>query len=223
MAHSTFCFGLLRRRQAVLPTWRGLALAMLLLGGTLVLVARALPHFLILRNPQPGGLLVVEGYAWDAMLAQAKAEFEKGDYELLLITGGPMEKGEALLEYKTTPHACAAILQAMGMDGALLRPVVNARVARDRTYASAVALRDWLAAEGRKPGHITLMAEALHSRRSVLLFQKALGEGVRVTSLPYENPEADLTHWWRTSGGVRGVVGELLAWLYARVFFHPDL
>jgi hypothetical protein len=35
------------------------------------------------------------------------------------------------------------------------------------------------------------------------------------------DPEFDPDHWWKTSAGVRGVIGEGLAYLYARLLFHP--
>jgi len=32
----------------------------------------------------------------------------------------------------------------------------------------------------------------------------------------------DPEHWWRSSQGFRLVTGELLAYTYARLFFHPS-
>jgi hypothetical protein len=31
----------------------------------------------------------------------------------------------------------------------------------------------------------------------------------------------DQDHWWRSSNGVRTVLSELIAYLYAVIFFHP--
>lgn len=36
-----------------------------------------------------------------------------------------------------------------------------------------------------------------------------------------DSHEYDPRHWWRTSEGVRNVVGESIAYLYARFFFRP--
>ena len=37
-----------------------------------------------------------------------------------------------------------------------------------------------------------------------------------------ERPVGGTEHWWRSSEGVRDVLGETVAWLYARFFFWPS-
>jgi hypothetical protein len=36
------------------------------------------------------------------------------------------------------------------------------------------------------------------------------------------NPEFNPRQWWRYSDGVREVIGESIAYVYARFFFWPD-
>ena len=57
-----------------------------------------------------------------------------------------------------------------------------------------------------------------HARRSKLLFEKAFGPTTRVGVVALEDPEYDPMHWWRTSEGVREVLGESIAYVYARLF-----
>ncbi|MGA2556129.1 MAG: hypothetical protein ABSG04_07630, partial [Verrucomicrobiota bacterium] len=61
-----------------------------------------------------------------------------------------------------------------------------------------------------------------HARRSRLLFQKACGDDTKVGVIALDDVGYDPTHWWRTSEGVREVVGEGIAYLYARIVFHPS-
>ena len=103
-----------------------------------------------------------------------------------------------------------------------MQAVSSGVVARDRTYASAVALREWLKAHDMKVTKINLMAAGLHSRRSRLLFQKAFGEQVQVGVIAYEREQdqAEARRWWASSGGMRGMFEEGTAFLYARFFFR---
>jgi hypothetical protein len=61
-----------------------------------------------------------------------------------------------------------------------------------------------------------------HARRTRLLFQKAFGDEAGVGIIAISSPDYDGAHWWLYSEGVRDVVGETLAYLYAQVFFHPE-
>jgi hypothetical protein len=60
-----------------------------------------------------------------------------------------------------------------------------------------------------------------HARRSRLLYQKALGDKVKVGVIAIEDKRFDPDHWWQSSVGVRSVMGETIAYLYARFFFWP--
>jgi hypothetical protein len=51
------------------------------------------------------------------------------------------------------------------------------------------------------------------------LFQRALGKGVTVGVTSVTDREYDPERWWQSSSGVRDVLGETLAYVYARFFF----
>jgi len=61
-----------------------------------------------------------------------------------------------------------------------------------------------------------------HARRSRLLFQKAFGKEVKVGVISVEDRDYDPAHWWRSSEGVREVLGEAIAYFYAKFFFSPS-
>jgi hypothetical protein len=63
----------------------------------------------------------------------------------------------------------------------------------------------------------------VHSRRSRLLFQRAFGPGTTIGITALEEPGWNLGKpWWTTSVGVRGMLGELMAYIYARFLFNPN-
>ena len=212
---------LLRRRQVLVPTWRGW---LVLLAGFVVLAIIAIHEihpFLAVNAPLPGGVMVVEGWAPDQALSNAVAEFRRNHYDRMYITGGPIEAGAPLSEYQTYAARGSAILQKLGMLTNEIQAVPAPWVRQDRTYTAALSLANWLRAGGVRPTEINLITEDTHARRSRLLYRKALGSGVKigVTAMPPQ--DYDPRRWWRSSVGVRSVIGETIAYGYARLFFWP--
>jgi hypothetical protein len=66
---------------------------------------------------------------------------------------------------------------------------------------------------------INVLTEEAHARRTRLLFQKAFGDEVKVGIISVPSPDYDSKHWWRYSEGVREVIGEGIAYIYARFLF----
>jgi hypothetical protein len=53
------------------------------------------------------------------------------------------------------------------------------------------------------------------------LFDKLFGERLAVGIIAARVHDYDPHRWWTSSVGFRGVVGETIAYVYARFFFHP--
>jgi hypothetical protein len=94
-------------------------------------------------------------------------------------------------------------------------------VIKDRTYSTALALKKTLLASGVSTEKVNLVSDAMHARRSRLLYEKAFGPGSHVGIIPAPERKFDPTRWWTSSAGVREVVGELIAYGYARFVFTP--
>jgi hypothetical protein len=221
MSDRKLCWGMVRRRELVVPTWRGwlLLFAIVFLGA--FCAVRGIHGFLSVNDPKPGGVLVVEGWAADYALADTVTEFNRNHYDKLYVTGGPIEQGAALSEYHTYAELATAVLVKLGMSTNVMESVPAPAVVKDRTYASAVALRACWKASGISPKTVNLMTEGSHARRSRLLFEKALGAKVAVGVIALPSRAYDPKHWWRSSQGVRTEIGESFAYVYARFLFHP--
>jgi hypothetical protein len=101
--------------------------------------------------------------------------------------------------------------------------MVPSRVSdRDRTYSAARALRDWFSENHVIVHGLNVVTEDVHARRSRLLFQEAFGPGVKVGIVAVPNPDYDARHWWRYSEGVREIIGESIAYIYAKLLFYPS-
>jgi len=215
--------GMLTRRER----W-GLSGAGWLLLSCLVLAAMALTllatyPFLAVTDRADARLLVVEGWVRDFAIEAGMNEFNTGMYERIYTTGGPVSgSGRYTTDANTTASVGAGRLRAMGMSGDLVQMVPARASDVDRTYGSAVALRDWLKDHEIRVEGMNVVTQHVHARRTRLLFQKAFGGNVRVGVIAAPTPDYDATRWWRDSQGVRDVVGEAVAYLYARFFFYPS-
>jgi len=212
-------FGLLQRRECLLPTWKGLFLFLLLGIGLLVLAAFNVQSFLALTEPVPAEILVVEGWVPDFVLEETLAEFERGHYNKIYVTGGPIERGSRMSEYKTFAESGAAILVNMGISKSMVEAVPAQSVRRDRTYASALALKDRLHLQAATVTGINLVSVGVHARRSHLLFRKALDTEIRVGIIAIEDRHYYSDRWWKYSEGVRAVIDEFFAYIYALIVF----
>jgi uncharacterized SAM-binding protein YcdF (DUF218 family) len=214
-------WGLLRRRTCLAPTWRGWLLIIVILLLVTVSLGRHLCSFLSLTRPAPGGVLVVEGWLPDDGMRLVVAEFQTNHYDQLVVIGGPLEIGAPLSEYRTFAEMGAAVLARMGLDSNAVHAVPAERVRQDRTYTAALALKNWLRAQGVALRRVNLISSGPHARRSRLMVQYALGDSVDVGVVSIPSSEYDPDHWWRSSAGVRNVLDEAFAYAYARLFFHP--
>jgi uncharacterized SAM-binding protein YcdF (DUF218 family) len=199
----------------------------LVLLSTLLLIA-----VLLLLNVQPflartqrtdTKILVVEGWIPEFAIRVASQEFKAGSYQQIFTTGGPeVGTGGYINDYNTSASVGAELLKKVGVADEFIQMVPSHEAGRDRTYSSAVALRNWFHEHDMTVHNINVLTEDAHARRTQLLFQKAFGRSVTVGIISVPDPDYDARHWWRYSEGVREVLGESIAYLYARFFFHPS-
>ncbi len=197
-----------------------LGAATLLVAVFIGFVANLYP-FLSPDAPPHEGLLVVEGWIDDQALESALETYRTGNYSKIICTGMPIETGNCLLPFHSYSEMTADRLRQMGTDPAEILVATGKLARKDRTYLSALALRDALASHGIAERNIHLITCGPHGRRSRLLFQKALGKEYRVGITCLPDPGYDPACWYAYSQGVRKVVGEFIAYTYAKFLFHP--
>jgi hypothetical protein len=213
--------GLIKRRNVWLPTWRGWVLVFLVVAAALMTGMYRIHAFLAVNQPVGSDVMVVEGWLPDFALKKAVQIFKSQNYHLMVVTGGPLEAGSVLIDYKNYAQLAATILEHMGLEKSLMVVIPAPDVTKDRTYASAVALKNWLTASQLSLKTINLVSLGAHARRSRRLFAQALGPGVTVGIMALEDPRYDHRRWWKSSLGVRMTLGEIIAYGYARFFFKP--
>jgi hypothetical protein len=215
-----FLGSFVKRRACIVPTWRGWLILFLASVILAIIAAHKIHPFLAPNHPLTGGILVIEGWAPDSALKAGLEEFHRHHYEKIFVTGGPLQHGTWLSEYGNFAELGVASLLKLGANSNQLQAIPAPAVRQDRTYTAAASLNTWLREHPPLPSSVHLMTEGAHARRSWLLYRAALGKDipVGVTALPEQ--DYDPKKWWRSSSGVRSVIGELLAYGYARIFFR---
>ncbi len=177
--------------------------------------------FLAVTNRMHGEVLVVEGWIPGYALEQAVVLFKGGEYRRVFTSGGITGDGLSATTKRTVADYGASRLRRLGMTNDSVQPIPCWVERKDRTYNAALAVKQWFQENGVSVRSIDIMTLGPHARRSRLLFQKALGKQVKVGVISVEDRDYDPGHWWRTSEGVREVIGEGIAYVYAKVFFCP--
>jgi uncharacterized SAM-binding protein YcdF (DUF218 family) len=201
---------------------RGLLVLVVLFGSLGAAFILGVYSFLSITEPVEARYLAMEGWIDPKQVVATAQEFRAKQYERVFTTGGPpagmMDTKD---EKDTVAYQGAQRLRAAGIPSECVQAVGCFASERDRTYHAAIALRDWLKANNVTVSKLNLATADIHARRSRLLFQHAFGADVQIGIIAVPTVDYDARHWWRYSQGVRSVVGETIAYLYAVLFFKP--
>jgi hypothetical protein len=212
--------GLLVRRQCWTLSWRGkLALLAVVIVGS-ILVLTCIHPFLAVSDPIPSSVLIIEGWIPNYTMKEAAAEFQRGHYDHVVLLRPVLDLPDKFEAGRYSADYMANLLIQYGVPKekeTTLEPIV---VQKDRTYHSALAAREWLVQQHLDVKSLDVATLGPHARRSRLLYEKAFDGNVEIGIIPLPNIEYDPAHWWRSSEGVREVIGEGIAYLYARFLFR---
>ena len=191
-------------------------LAVFLVVGTLMagLVSGLYPFLAQNRPVENPELLLIEGWLEDSELERVHAAAAPD--VLFVATGGPITLGACLFKEKDYAEITANRLMALGVPAESIITASAPYVAKDRTYASACAAREVLAARGLANRPINLYSLGAHSRRSFLLYRRAFGSDATLGVVSLESETFDLRSWWKSSQAFKHQVNELISWLYVQ-------
>lgn len=216
-------WGLLDHKPRWSLSWRGWLASLLLVGSIGTVAFFTIHPFLAVTHREKTDILVVEGWMLPCTMDQAASEFANGGYQRVYTTGGPAAGiGKYISDYSTVASIGAGLLRQAGVPADKVQMVPSRVTVRDRTFNAAMALKLYFQTNHISPSAINVVTEGSHARRTRLLFQKAFGKEVTVGIISLPSCDYDPKHWWRYSQGVRDVIGEGIAYVYARFFFSPS-
>jgi len=178
-------------------------------------------QFLAPTKPVKGDVLVVEGWLPDYALLEVKERFEKEEYRLLVTTGGRIGTGYHLSEYKTWASLTAARLKKLGIPPEKIMSTSESVInKKDRTYYSVLALNEKFKKNNLLVKSMDVVSLGVHARRTWFLYKKVF-TAASVGIIAIQSKSYDPLKWWLYSAGVRGVISEMIAYLYVRLIFSP--
>jgi hypothetical protein len=212
---------LVRRRELWVPTLAGAALVALLAALALFGLVRGVHGLLAQSAPTGRGLLVVEGWLPAESVAEAVELYRRGSYRRFVAAGGPIEEDACPPCFASYAERAASLARGLGLPEEALAVVPAPASAQERTFRSAVSVRQWAEASGTPLDALDVYSWGPHARRSRWLYQRAFGDAVAVGVIASAPRSYDPQAWWRSSDGARAVLSELAAWLWARLVFDP--
>lgn len=219
MARITLC----RKSQICLPTIWGWLLLLTSIFVLCVIGVRNIYTFLAPNDPIGAHILVVEGWLAPRELDQAVRAFKINGYTRVVTTGGPTDWPETKYSNYAVMAADYLVLHGVSRDVILVVPAPPS--AQERTFLSAVMLRESAQRLGIKLEAIDLFSSGAHARRSRLLFRMALGTNVNANvnvGVLAAKPESyDPEAWWLTSKGVESIVFQAIGLVWVKCFFWP--
>jgi len=216
-------WGLFDRKERWSLSWRGRLIVTFALLLVSVLFLKGVYPFLAITHRVDANTLVVEGWINEYAIRAAAKEFQSNHYQRVFTTGGPVRgTGGYINDFMTSASVGADLLKKWGVPDERLQMVPCRVTDRDRTYGSAVALRNWFRDHNTVVSGIDVITEDVHARRTRLLFQKAFGKDVQVGIIAVANVDYPANRWWHYSQGLKDVVSEFTAYLYARLLFFPE-
>ena len=211
----------IRECRVLTPT--GWATLLMAFGSVLVVIALIIHPFLAPIKPVEGDVLVVVGQFLDYGLKEIKDRFEEGHYKLLVTVGRKYTTGHPMAQYKSEADWTASRLNAQGVLLGKIIPVsITIYPRKDRTYHKALAVKKRLDKVGFAQASIDVVSSGVHARRTWLLFEKAF-PSVDVGVIAITPNSYDTSRWWLFSEGVRSIISESTAYLYARFIFSPPI
>lgn len=212
----------IRKGEIWVPTLWGWLALLLIVGAATVLVARKLHAFLALTAPVGARVLVVEGWMSPGGLDQAISEIRSGRYEHVVTTGGPIEQWPGYRFHATfAERAADYFIKQHGIANTFITAVPAPPSAQDRTFLSAVMVREWAKRSGHAVDAVDVFSMGTHARRSRLLYRLAFGSNVKVGVFAARSSDYDANAWWRTSTGAKDVLDQAISLLWVKCFFWP--
>ncbi|MCX7725450.1 MAG: YdcF family protein [Chitinispirillaceae bacterium] len=209
---------LLQEKRCKVPTKTGWIVIFLIILIIILGFIFSIYPFLAPYKPINGEAIIVEGWVPDYCMEKVAALVKEKSYKKIFVTGGVLEVGSYLKDYKTYALVGAETLKKLSIPDSIIVPVSAPYSKIDRTYTSALAFKRWLDSTKCSFRKFDICSQTAHTRRSALLFSKACGKEYRFGMIAVKDPEYEPHLWWSTSKGVRHILDETIAYVYALFF-----
>jgi len=171
--------------------------------------------FLAVTSPVDAEVLVVEGWLFDYMLNEAAEEIQTGKYKYIVTTGIDkyMSQETPSKGLINTAETCKDKLIQRGIHASTIYPVASSHVDGQYTLFTATAIKSWLVQRNIKA--VNVFTGGPHGRKSLVIFQKALGKDIQVGVITCKAKHYPPVYWWTSLTGAKATLRYLAGYLYA--------
>lgn len=213
---------LFKKQLTNLPTAFGWFLILICFLTIVIVPVLKIHSFLALSKPVNSKILIVEGWVPDYCLEEVYKFYKVQPLTKIFITGGPLEQGSYLKEFKTFAALGAATLKQLGIPDSILIEIPAPYVQKDRTYTSALAFKKWFLSNNKQFSSVNIITLGIHARRSSILFQNVLEKSLDVGVISIVDKDYNPDAWYTSSCGVKMVITEIISYLYTKVSLYSQ-
>ncbi len=211
---------LIKKQHIWLPTPLGLVIITLVLLSNSVFILKNLAHYLAQQQSIKSPILIVEGWISERALQEAIKHYKTANYKIIITTGGPIKTRNST-KHKTYADLAAAYLRNNSLNNSNIKSLPTPESAQNRSFLSAVIVRDWLQKQNIKTKQINLYSQGVHARRTKALYQMAFGNQYRIGINAAKTTEYKLDSWWKSSTGAKTVITETIGLAWVKCCFYP--
>lgn len=204
----------------LLPTLWGVIVMTAIAIVIITAIVKQLGFILAKNAPIDGQILIVEGWLDEHALLKAKAIFEQSEYQLLITSGGP-DTGQLNPDYDSYAEKAAVFLINQGLNKQFIKAIPAPASAQNRTFLSAVMVRDWLTREYPQINRLDVVSLGVHARRTQQLYQTAFDDTASIGIYAVNTKRYRIDQWWKTTEGLKAVLAEVLGIGYNLCCFDP--
>ena len=211
---------LIKKQHIWLPTPLGLIIITLVLLSSSVFILKNLAHYLAQQQSIKAPILIIEGWISDQALNEAIGHYKTAGYRIIITTGG-LIKTRNSTKHKTYADLAAAYLRKNSLNNCNIKSLPTPESAQNRTFLSAVIVRDWLQKQNIKTKQINIYSQGVHARRTKALYQMAFGEKYKIGINAAKTKVYKLDNWWKSSAGAKAVIIETIGLIWVKCCFYP--
>jgi hypothetical protein len=208
--------------RVYLPTLSGLLIILALISVISVFIFSKLGYLLAYQKPQKSSVLVIDGWLSDSAFKTAAEHIKNNDYDVIITSGGPLKKTIINTLHDNYAEQAAYILQQLGVPKQRVISVPSPFTTKNRSYLTAITVRDWLNTHHPELNTITLFTGHVHARRSHTLYEMAFAPNKHIGIIAAAPEEFALNSWWNSSSGVKSVLGETISLTWTLCCFFPE-
>jgi hypothetical protein len=209
---------LVQRRTCWCPTWLGSFCVALFLTAPAVWWCCYGEAYLSWTERGPSDVLVVEGWIGREGVRAAATEFAEHGYRYVVTSGGVTTAERWEVGGWSYAEGAGQELIRLGVPADRIIVATSRDTERQRTFESAVAVRQALQAKGIRPKALNVFTWGPHARRSRLVFAKVEPSDTNVGVVSWAPPTYDTVPWWGSSDRAKELLTETAGYVFEFLF-----